>query len=98
VSGLALAHAACGAGTALECKQSIGRSDLAACLSLSLSLSAGTSWADHVRSWKHAEANGKAEILWVSYEALAKDAVHEVGRIAKFLGVASCLSPTVLHS
>jgi len=47
----------------------------------------GTSWGDHIRSWKYAAENGKSEILWVGYEDLVRDAEAQMLRIAAFLGV-----------
>jgi len=46
----------------------------------------GMSWADHIRSWKHAESLGEVEILWIAYERLQSHAEVEMARIAAFLG------------
>jgi len=51
----------------------------------------GTSWGDHVRSWKYAQETKQAEVLWVSYENLTRDPESQMKRIAKFLGVSASL-------
>ena len=61
-------------------------------LVLTAVLVTGTSWADHIRSWKHAEESGKVKVLWLSYEALAADAMGQMRRVAEFLGGSSYIS------
>ncbi|CAK9115441.1 unnamed protein product [Durusdinium trenchii] len=46
----------------------------------------GTSWADHVRSWQHAEQRG-VKIFWLRYEALEEHTEAELQRLAQFLGL-----------
>eukprot|EP00440_Ansanella_granifera_P042858 gb/GFBE01046466.1/.p1 GENE.gb/GFBE01046466.1/~~gb/GFBE01046466.1/.p1 ORF type:complete len:533 (+),score=80.38 gb/GFBE01046466.1/:1-1599(+) len=48
----------------------------------------GLSWADHIRSWKYAEAsNNQIKVLWLRYETLKKTPEPEMQRVAKFLGL-----------
>jgi len=44
------------------------------------------SWAENVGSWLYVRRNSP-DFLLVRYEALQSDGMHELGRIAKFLGI-----------